>query len=1119
MGRKQLLEHDFETAVCLGLAENGWIYEDEARDAGWDPELALFRADALHWMSTQFPDEYAKAVDPSLTGGGRTAAEHRLLTALSTAIGQKVRVDKATGAVATGLLKVLRTGFKHTQTSGRTADFPEMVTFPPANPDLVKEAERASQNRLRVIRQVHFDTKSNETIDIVLVVNGIPVVTMELKTDNVQTIEDARRQYRQDRKPSPTRRLLDPARCLVHFAVSNEEVAMATELAGDKTRFLPFNRGNDGHAGNPPSETGSATDYLWRQVLEPSLFLRILQHYAVWEPSRSSKSGGRMVFPRYHQLRAVEAVVNDIAARGAGGTYLIWHSAGSGKTKTIAWLAHRLARHMDADAIKTFDSVIVVSDRRALDSNLREGIGLLESSKGLVSAITGKSGSKSRDLRTALHEGGHIITCTLQTFPEVISLLEGDEDLASRRWCVIADEAHSSQSGEASRALRSLLASSGYAPDEDDELTGDDLLAAKDSDLAVAANMTFVALTATPKGKTIRMFGTPVDGTDRREPFDSYSMAQAIEEGFILDVLTNYSTYTMFAQVRDAFGRDEVVDKDAAMSEMVRFVELHPTSIAQKVQVVIEHFRRNVAPLLDGKAKAMVVTEGREAAFTWCREMNRYIEEKHLAGELRTLVAFSGPLEIDGQTYTEAGLNGHPDAGAAFKSGDSYRVMIVADKYQTGYDEPRLCAMYVDKKLNGIATVQTLSRLNRIYPDKPAPMVLDFANNPLDVQADFKQFYADAHIDTDVDPNALHNLADRLDAAGIYSEDEMLAISDAYLADAGHEKIRKLAQTPIRRWIEQLRDARLSGDKEKKAELKQFRRDLRSYEHAWAFLSQIIDFQDPSLHRRAIVAGILGRNLIDATPASVEDYVSGLEVTTVVVNPTSVSKDISIVDPDGQKGLTLPGIDTERPLGERTPVTMAFEKVVEKLNDHFKRLGLGDGGAYTDALVRQVLVAASADPEVMEVIDANDPERLTQSKKLARGLNRAVFTTAAEQKARVESLVADGEMMDAFRGGLIEVLVMTRKPGGKEIIRELVWSIEAVDGDQLKLTNATKKALYDVVASTAHGPAPTSVKSLEPGECLLVPAPRMPHKDRQLELRWRYAPGGAVEVLDQVIAD
>ena len=636
---------------------------------------------------------------------------------------------------------------------------------------------------------------------------------------------------------------------------------MTTKLDGAETRFLPFNQGHDGHEGNPPSTTGSATDYLWRQVLARPMFLRILKDFALYEPSTSGKKNdGRLIFPRFHQLRAVERVVADIENQGPGGRYLVWHSAGSGKTKTIAWLSHRLIRHMGSDATSTFDSVIVVTDRTVLDENVREDMNLVQSSTGLVVNIGTDSGAKSAQVKDALLDGGHIITCTLQTFPHVMKLIEDTDALRGRHWAIVADEAHSSQTGSSARALKGLLADVEL---DDEEISADDLLAATDSAIAASANITFIALTATPKGKTLRLFGTKVDGEDRWEAFDNYTMAQAIEEGFILDVLTNYSTYDMFLRVKNELEEEDEteVETGRAVKDIVRFTRLHPTAIAQKVQVVVEHFRRNVAHMLDGQARAMVVTSGRKDAVMWSEKMNAYIADRGYQG-LETLVAFSGTVRNEaGQEVTEVGMNERSDVARAFREEDEARVLIVANKFQTGFDEPRLMAMYVDKVLTDIATVQTLSRLNRIYPGKSAPMVVDFMNTPEQIQKDFARYYTDAHVAGEVDANALIELADRLDAAGLYTDAQLRAVAEAYTENQGGEAIQR-ALGPIKHaWMSQLRQAGLTKDKERYEELKQFRSDAISYRNAWQFLSQIVDYQDEELRLRAVLMTLLSRNL------------------------------------------------------------------------------------------------------------------------------------------------------------------------------------------------------------------------------------------------------------------
>lgn len=476
MSHAQLMELEFEINLCTELSERGWLYESDGKPLGWDVALAMVPDDVLHWLRTQYPDEYEKAIPGDLVNGQQTDAERKLLLHITKELAKTTRMDPTTGHPVGGLLGVLRKGFSYAQVGRPAAKFGPMMAFPPANPNLTEVVEAAAAVRLRVLRQVRFDTATNESIDVVLTANGIPVATLELKTDNTQTVNHAIRQYKEDRRPGKNRALLAPGRALVHFAVSNDLVYMTTKLQGEDTVFLPFNQGNEGHGGNPPSDTGSSSNYLWREVLARPTFMRILKDFALFEPSKSGKKDdGRLVFPRFHQLRAVERVVDDIEAAGTGKRYLIWHSAGSGKTKTIAWLSHRLIRHMSADSKSTFDSVIVVTDRTALDENIRHDMNLVQSSKGLVVTVGEKSGAKSPQLRKALVEGDHIITCTLQTFPEVMKLIEDTQELRGRSWAVVADEAHSSQSGSAARQLKALLADVELDPDEED-ISADDLL-------------------------------------------------------------------------------------------------------------------------------------------------------------------------------------------------------------------------------------------------------------------------------------------------------------------------------------------------------------------------------------------------------------------------------------------------------------------------------------------------------------------------------------------------------------------------------------------------------------------------------------------------------------------
>ncbi|MEU5480675.1 type I restriction endonuclease subunit R [Streptomyces mirabilis] len=1016
MSHAQLLEREFEENLCAELAERGWLYEDDGKPMGWDVGLAMVPADALHWLATQYPDEYEKAVPGDLVGEQRAAAERKLLEHITKELAKATRMDPTTGHPVGGLLGVLRKGFSFAQIGRPAAKFGAMMEFPPANPNLTEVVEAADSVRLRILRQVRFDTKTNESIDIVLLANGLPVVTMELKTDNTQTVNHAIRQYKEDRKPGRSRPLLTPGRALVHFAVSNDLVYMTTKLQGGDTVFLPFNQGNHGHEGNPPSGTGSSTNYLWREILARPTFMRILKDFALFEPGKSGKKAeGRLVFPRFHQLRAVERVVADIEANGTGKRYLIWHSAGSGKTKTIAWLSHRLIRHMSADSKSTFDSVIVVTDRTVLDENIRDDMNLVQSSKGLVVAVGEKSGAKSPQLKKALLEGDHIITCTLQTFPEVMKLIEDTQELRGRRWAVVADEAHSSQSGSASRRLKELLADTELDGGEDD-IGADDLLMAKDSAIAASSNITFIALTATPKAKTLRLFGTQHE--DRWEAFDTYTMAQAIEEGFILDVLTNYSTYDMFLRVKNTLEGEEseseiLVNTGEAVSGIVRYARLHPTAIAQKVRVVVEHFQRNVAHMLGGQARAMVVTSSRVEALSWSRKMDAYIAEKGY--ELHTLAAFSGSLtDEDGESVTEVSVNGVSDVGRAFREQGVYRVLIVANKFQTGFDEPRLMAMYVDKKLSGVATVQTLSRLNRIYPGKTAPMVVDFRNTPASVQKDFKLYYSDAHIDGDVDPNALITVGERLDTAGIYTHEEMDAVSDAFIEDAGGEAIAK-ALSPIKnRWSGQWRQAVLSKDKAQKEFLKSFRADVLGYRNAWQFLSQIVDYQDPELHRRAILATLLGRNLRTDGNDYDDSFLEGVQLSGVKLVPSAINEDHSLSEGNSE-GIKLPIFDGEH-MGSSAPKRGPLDEAIDKVNEMFKAKGVDVRPESVSGFITTFWGFLDANEEAVAMAKNNTVAQLKASEGFSGAVGLAVLKTVNESK-EIQSYMTD----PAFIGQIADI--------------------------------------------------------------------------------------------------
>lgn len=763
-------EIEFENEVCAALAARGWLYADGNADR-YDRARALFPEDVLAWVQETQP----KAWDALVKNHGANAAD-TLLTRLRQSLDQR------------GTLDVLRHGIELLGLKDKVS----LAQFKPAlamNPDILA---RYAANRLRVVRQVHYSQQRESNLDLVLFLNGLPVATVELKTDFTQGIKEAIDQYRFDRNPKPKGQAVEPLLsfpqgALVHFAVSTSQVYMTTQLLGTDTRFLPFNLGDHGAAGNPlPVTGGFRTAYLWEQVWERQSWLEILGRYIVAQKDATKKLK-RYIFPRYHQLDATRKLQAAILKDGPGQKYLIQHSAGSGKTNSIAWSAHFLADLHDAAHNKLFDSVLVVSDRNVIDSQLQEAIFDFERTTGVVATITGESNSKSGELAAALSGKKKIVVCTIQTFPFALKAVRELAATEGKRFAVIADEAHSSQTGEAASSLKAVLTAEELKELGDGgEVSTEDILAAQMTARAADAGITFVAFTATPKTKTMELFGTrpdpskPASKDNLPQPFHVYSMRQAIEEGFILDVLQNYTTYKLaFKLAHNGKEWDEQpVERTAAMKGLMGWVRLHPYNIAQKVEIVVEHYREHVAPLLGGKAKAMVVVSSRQEAVRWQRAINKYIKDRGYP--MRTLVAFSGEVkdaESGPDPFTETSKDLNPnlkgrDIRDAFNT-DEYQILLVANKYQTGFDQPLLCGMYVDKRLAGIQAVQTLSRLNRSHPGKDTTYVLDFVNNTEEVLAAFKLYHETAELADVTDPNIVFNLRAKLDAAGHYDDYEV----------------------------------------------------------------------------------------------------------------------------------------------------------------------------------------------------------------------------------------------------------------------------------------------------------------------------------------------------------
>jgi type I restriction enzyme R subunit len=829
-------EGAFETVIEHYLLNYGYVTLD---GRGFDRERAIFPSAVLDFIRQTQPKEWERL--EALHGAGT---------------GDQVLTDLCKWMDANGSLATMRHGFK---CYGRTLHVAYFKAAHELNPEL---EERYGKNRLGLTRQLHFSTQSQQSLDVTLSLNGIPIVTLELKNPMTgQTVEDARRQYKQDRdQREPIFEF--KRRTLVHFAVDTEAVLLTTRLAGRATHFLPFNKGEDGGAGNPPDASGRSyrTAYLWEDVLSRDSLLDLLARFVHLQFDEKRDDEGhkvkteQMVFPRYHQLRAVRSLVNAARTDGPGHNYLVEHSAGSGKSNTIAWLAHRLASLHDAENRRVFDSVIVVTDRVILDQQLQDNIYQFEHKRGVVQKID----ENSRQLAEALENAVPIIITTLQKFPFVSQrLLKMAEErggggtgiLPSRRCAVIIDEAHSSEGGETATDLKEVLGGEELLKEAKRRAAEEGREDLEELFRSMAkrgrqANLSFFAFTATPKHKTLAVFGR--DG----RPTHRYTMRQAIEEGFILDVLKNYTTYTIYLRLLKACEDDPHVERKEAAHALARFLKLHPHNIAQKTEVMVEHFHAMTRHRIGGRAKAMVVTGSRLEAVRYKQSFDRYIQKKGYA--IKSLVAFSGTVyddKLTDVTYTEEEMN----LGIREKqlpehfATKEYQVLLVAEKYQTGFDQPLLHTMYVDKRLAGIQAVQTLSRLNRIHPLKEDTFVLDFVNDRDEIRAAFKAYYEGAEIGEEADAARLYRIKAELDTAGVYFEEEVTRFCDVYFkpkqkqSALDHQAMNAALDPAVSRFkVRKEENAR-------EAEL--WRSKLQAFQSLYGFLSQVIPYQDSDLER------------------------------------------------------------------------------------------------------------------------------------------------------------------------------------------------------------------------------------------------------------------------------
>ncbi|RBO92472.1 type I restriction endonuclease subunit R [Nocardia puris] len=995
-------ERTFGDSIVAAMVDNGWR---RGNPHEYRADLGMDLGELLAFLGATQQEEWDELV--SFYGGDATAAQAGFVRVIEQQIGSR------------GVLDVLRNGVKDRGIRIRLAYFkPNLVT---------SEADLAQYraNRLTVVQELPYATKQADAkhrLDLALLLNGIPVATAELKNPLTgQTVEHAKEQYRTERDPSE---LIFTRRVIANFAVDPHLVFVTTQLRGKKTRFLPFNTGsegpgNPGGAGNPaPSEPGKhATAYLWEQIWQPDNWLDMLERFVHTHESKGP--GGRgtrtTIFPRYHQWDVVKKLTAHAATHGPGHNYLIMASAGSGKSNTIGWLAHRLTdlhtptdpAALDPEARKAglptgapvFDKVIIITDRRNLDSQLRETVGSFERVHGLVVKIDDRAGAKSGQLAQALtQESGKIITVTLHTFPALLDFLRRNPtELRGGRFAIVVDEAHSSQSGDAATAVRAALRDLGLDADDDDEgateLTLERRLDRKAAERARAANLSYFAFTATPKAKTLEAFGT-LDG-DKYKPFHTYSMRQAIDEGFIVDPLRNYVTYKTFYRLVNENPSDFEVPESKAKTLLARFAFTHPSTVVQQAQVIVEHFITHTRPRLGGRAKAMVVTDSRKSAVAMARAIKKHLADNGFDKQypdVGVLVAFSGSLDYEGEETTESKENdGLPESqlpkafgytradDVATRSGGAgqreFRILVVAEKYQTGFDQPLLTTMYVNKKLNGIAAVQTLSRLNRTHELKTQDdlVVLDFANEGDHIQKQFKPYYELAET-LPTDPNLLYLAQNKVMAPPILIESEMRAFVDAYLLAeqqaAGSQAAWQKLHAELYRHLAPAVDrfaVFLHSEEDSDVELaEQFRAELRDYVRKWSFLAQIIPYHDRDL----TVLHLYGKHLLSVLPRRGD---GGVDIGEVDLSHVRVQQ-----MGEYDLGLTPEGPAELRGFGDTSATTSEPEKsllseLIEQLNERF-------GTEFDEGDVAKPYEEALADPGVQLAAVANRSEDEFQGK-------------------------------------------------------------------------------------------------------------------------------------------
>ena len=992
-------EAGLERLICVAMT--GSACEPAAEGDSGEPAAA----GGTGWLCGS-PGDYEReyAVDLAQLAAFLLATQPELPEALDLATDGPTRqkfLARLQGEVSKrGVVDVLRKGIKH---GPHHID----LFYGTPSPDNPAAAERFALNRFSVTRQLRYSRDEAQlALDLALFVNGLPVATFELKNSlTKQTVADAVEQYKRDR--DPRERLFELGRCLVHFAVDDAEVQMCTHLKGKASWFLPFNQGWDDGAGNPPNPGGLKTDFLWKRILTPAGLTDVLENYAQLLETRDEKTGQKkrtQVFPRYHQLDVVRRLLADCAQNGAGRRYLIQHSAGSGKSNSIAWLAHQLIglRREGADV---FDSIIVVTDRRILDRQISETI----RQYAQVGATVGHA-ERSGDLRRFIEGGKKIIISTIQKFPFILEEISGDQ--ASRRFAIVIDEAHSSQGGKTATAMGRALGADGSEPEEE---LFEDVINRLMEARKLLPNASYFAFTATPKNKTLEIFGEPFEagGRVKHRPFHSYTMKQAIQEGFILDVLRSYTPVDSYYRLVKKVEDDPEYDVKRANKKLRRYVESHDHAVRLKAEIMVDHFHEQVIAKgkIGGAARAMVVTDGIERAIQYFHAMRTYLEERK--SPHRAIVAFSGEHDFRGERVTEVSLNGFPSNKIADRiQEDPYRFLVCADKFQTGYDEPLLHTMYVDKVLAGIKAVQTLSRLNRAHPKKHDVFVLDFRNDVDAIQAAFADYYRTTVLGEETDPDKLHDLKAALDAAQVYAQADVDTLAELYLGGADRDRLDPILDACVATYLADLDEA---GQVDFKGKAKAF---VRTYE----FLASILPYSNAAWEKLSIFLTFLPPKL----PAPVEpDLARGI--------PESIDMDSYRVEKRAAISAELPDEDAEIgpvPVGDAGHRAEAeldrLSNILAVFNEQFGNIEWIDGDHVRRQITEEIPARVAADPAYQNAQRNSDKQnaRIEHDKALVR-----VMTALLADDTELFKQFSDNESFRRWLGDMVFGMTYTDAAG------------------------------------------------------------------------------------------